>query len=136
MCTGTTAAHGWRRPSFPLPTLRRGEILGIAGIVGAGRTELLRTIFGLEPVRSGRVRVAAAEAAGRPTPRRRLAEGVGLLSEDRKQEGLALGLSITDNLTLSRLEPYTRAGVLSDARRRAATRRWADELSIRLDDPD
>ncbi len=116
--------------------LRRGEILGIAGIVGAGRTELLRAIFGLDAVKSGRVRVAAAESLARATPHRRLGQGVGLVSEDRKEEGLALELSITNNLTLSRLEPYARGGVLSEARRRDAARRWAGELAIRFDHPD
>ena len=91
----------------PLPdrvslTLRRGEILGIAGIVGAGRTELLRAIYGLDPVRSGSVKIGAY-AASRATPRERIGQGLGLLSEDRKIEGLALRMSIVDNVTLSRL---------------------------------
>jgi ribose transport system ATP-binding protein len=68
--------------------LRRGEILGIAGLIGAGRTELLRAIFGLDPIASGRVRLAAFE--GPATPARRLKQGLGLLSEDRKNEGLAV----------------------------------------------
>jgi ribose transport system ATP-binding protein len=90
--------------------LRKGEILGIAGLVGAGRTELLRALFGLDPVRHGRVRVAAAWDRGRP-PWERLTQGVGLLSENRKEEGLARPLSISDNLTLSR--PIARFGVIS-----------------------
>ncbi len=120
----------------PLPrrvdlTLRRGEILGIAGLVGAGRTELLRAVFGLEPVRSGRVTVAglADDGAG---PRRRIGQGLGLLSEDRKGEGLALSQSIEDNLTYSALGRYALpGGVLDQARRRTASEGWLRRLSIR-----
>jgi ribose transport system ATP-binding protein len=83
-------------------TLRRGEILGIAGIVGSGRTELLRAVYGLDRVRTGRVRIGTSLDSG-ATPSVRIAQGVGLLSEDRKHEGLALEMSITDNVTLSRL---------------------------------
>ncbi|MEM7305577.1 MAG: sugar ABC transporter ATP-binding protein [Planctomycetota bacterium] len=124
----------------PLPAeasleLRRGEIFGVAGIVGAGRTELLRTIFGLDAVRAGEVRVASLSLR-HPTPRLSLSRGVGLLSEDRKEEGLALSLSIATNLTLSRLAPYVRRGVLSPGGMRAASVRWAGELAIRCDDPD
>src|SRR5262249_33441029 len=76
----------------PLPagvdlTLHRGEILGLFGLVGAGRTEALRVLFGLEPVRGGEV-VLHDRSRTRATPRQRIAAGVGLLSEDRKQEGL------------------------------------------------
>ena len=78
--------------------------------MGAGRTELLRAVFGLDPVRRGTVRVAAW--SGRATPRRRLAQGVGLLSEDRKGEGLALSMSLADNTTLSRLTGLGPAGLI------------------------
>src|SRR6185295_845273 len=73
-------------------TLHRGEILGITGLIGAGRTVLLRTIFGLEPVRRGRIRIATYSGACRPDQRWK--QGAGLLSEDRKGEGLALGLAV------------------------------------------
>ena len=91
---------GWGPGSAPL-TLHRGEVVGIAGLLGAGRTSLLRSVFGLEAVRQGRVRVKAIEGFHSPT--RRWRQGVGFLSEDRKDEGLALGLSVADNMTLSRL---------------------------------
>jgi ribose transport system ATP-binding protein len=115
--------------------LRRGELLGLAGIVGAGRTELVRAIFGLDLVRAGRVRVASLDLS-RPTPRLCLANGVGLLSEDRKAEGLALDLSLATNLTLSRLAPYVRRGVLSRAGVRAAAEHWTRKLDIRCGDVD
>jgi len=76
-----------------------GEILGIGGLVGAGRTELLRAVFGLDPVRRGEVRDRALATPA--SPWRRLAEGVGLLSEDRKGERLAVAL---DRLRHRRIE--------------------------------
>jgi ribose transport system ATP-binding protein len=115
-------------------TLHRGEILGLAGIVGAGRTELLRTIFGLDPVRAGQVVVkAVGMAAG---PRKRIGQGVGLLSEDRKQEGLSLSQSIADNLTYSWLRPYCRLGWLNLAARRRAVLGWLARLGVRCAGPE
>jgi ribose transport system ATP-binding protein len=70
-------------------TLRRGEILGIAGLMGSGRTEMVRALFGLAPVASGTVRIAGVTAGPAETPSRRIAQRVGYLSEDRKGEGLA-----------------------------------------------
>ena len=113
--------------------LRRGEILGIAGLVGAGRTRLLRTIFGLEPVRAGRVRVGAW--IGSPTPRRQWDLGVGMLSEDRKGEGLAVGLSIADNLTASKLEGLGPGPIVLPPRQEAATRTWIERMAVRCAGP-
>jgi ribose transport system ATP-binding protein len=110
-------------------TLHRGEILGIAGLVGAGRTRLLRTLFGLEPVRRGRVRLGVH--AGAYDPHERWNQGMGMLSEDRKGEGLASSLSVGDNLTLSRLEGLGPGASVLPARRDAATRRWIEKLDIR-----
>ena len=110
-------------------TLRRGEILGIAGLIGSGRTRLLRTLFGLEPVRAGRVCVGVF--TGPASPRSRWRQGMGALSEDRKAEGLALGLSVSDNLTMTRLEPFGRAGLLSPARQRDAAKRWIARMDIK-----
>ena len=83
-----SGVRGRRLPRRADLTLRRGEILGIAGLVGAGRTELLRAVFGLDEVRSGAVTVKGV--AGSAGPARRIAQGLGFLSEDRKGEGLAL----------------------------------------------
>jgi ribose transport system ATP-binding protein len=109
-------------------TLHRGEILGIAGLIGAGRTRLLRALFGLEPVRHGRVRIGVYE--GPATPGQRWAQGVGMLSEDRAGEGLAQGLGIGDNLTLSRLDDLGPAATVLPARQDAAARRWIERLGI------
>ena len=91
--------------------------------MGAGRTEMARAIFGLDPVRDGVVRVGTIE--GPYSPKERLRQGVGLLSEDRKEEGLATSLSITENLTLSRLDAFTSPKKLD-----AVARRFIDELEI------
>ncbi len=113
--------------------LREGEILGIAGLVGAGRTELLRAIFGLDQVRSGTVMVKGV--SGRSNPHRRIKQGVGFLSEDRKVEGLALNQSIEENITGSASERYAKAGWLDLGRRRRAAAHWIKEIRIRAGGP-
>jgi ribose transport system ATP-binding protein len=120
---------GREKPSSATLELRRGEVLGIAGLVGSGRTELLRVIFGLDPVVRGTVRVGVV--AGRCSPARRLAQGVGMSSEDRQREGLAQSMSIADNLTLSRLAPLGPLGLVLPSRRRATAARWIEKLAIR-----
>jgi ribose transport system ATP-binding protein len=120
---------GMVKPAAATLEVRRGEVVGIGGLMGAGRTELLRAVFGLDPVLRGRIRVAAW--SGSATPRRRLAQGVGLLSEDRKAEGLALSMSLADNTTLSRLTNMGPAGLVFPSRQHAAAARWIDRLRIR-----
>jgi ribose transport system ATP-binding protein len=114
--------------------LRRGEVLGIAGLVGAGRTELLRAVFGLAPVVAGTVTIAGRQA-DRGTPARRIAQGLGLLSEDRKAEGLALPRSIEDNLTYPALRKHARAGWLDLRGRRAEAARLMRALAIKARGP-
>ena len=114
-------------------TLHRGEIFGVAGVLGSGRTRLLRTLFGLEPVRSGRVRVGVY--SGTANPHERWIHGMGLLSEDRKEEGLALTLDVADNVTMSKLSPFGPAGLLFPARQRSAASRWITELAIKCAGP-
>ena len=113
--------------------MRRGEVLGIAGLIGAGRTELLRTIFGLDAVRSGRVRVG--HYSGLATPGRRWTQGVGLVSENRKAEGLALGLSIADNITLPRLEGLGPWRFVLPSRQKDACRPWVAKIPIKCTSP-
>ncbi|MBM3988233.1 MAG: sugar ABC transporter ATP-binding protein [Planctomycetes bacterium] len=113
--------------------LRRGEVLGIAGLVGAGRTELLRALFGLERVVAGELRVLALEGARGPSERWR--QGVGFASEDRKREGLALGLSIADNLCLPRLDRHAHGGWIRGESVESATRDWISRLGIRCAGP-
>lgn len=120
---------GRKMPRDASLELRRGEILGLAGLVGAGRTELARCLFGLDAVRSGRVTIAGVQLTG--GPRRRIRAGLGLVSEDRKQEGLAQSRSLADNLTYSRLGPYARFGLLNLTKRRAAVDHWLDRLQVK-----
>lgn len=89
--------------------LRAGEILGIAGLVGAGRTELLRGIFGLDSAKSGSIRVHDQEfiLGGSHFPGRVIKAGVSLLSENRKEEGLAVALPIRDNISFSSLQQFS-----------------------------
>jgi ribose transport system ATP-binding protein len=127
---------GKKQPRGVSLTLHRGEILGVAGIVGAGRTEMLRAVFGLDPVVQGRIVVKGfASRRPGPSPRSRIAQGLGLLSEDRKQEGLALIQSIADNLTYSRLSPYSWFGLLNLSRRASAVRQWLERLRVRCSGP-
>ena len=106
-----------RRPSCRAAsslTLHRGEILGIAGIVGSGRTELLRAVYGLDPVRSGDGDGPRGHVGPAATPARaHRARGSGMLSEDRKDEGLALEMSIADNVTYP-ADAVPRLGLLDD----------------------
>ena len=114
--------------------LHRGEILGLAGLIGAGRTETLRTIFGLDPLEEGSI-----EVVGRPglktKPWSRIEQGMGLLSEDRQGEGLAISRSIMDNVTLSRFAPYRRFGMLRVKKRAQAVAGWIDSLKIKALSP-
>lgn len=129
-----TGLGGIRKPSSASLALRRGEVAGIGGLMGAGRTELLRAVFGLDPVVRGTVKVGAFSGAA--TPARRLAQGVGLVSEDRKDEGLAQGLSLADNLTLSKLAGLGPGWLISPRRQRAAAGRWVERLAIKCRDAD
>jgi ribose transport system ATP-binding protein len=124
---------GVRKPASASLQLRRGEIVGLCGVVGSGRTEFLRCLFGLDEVRSGSVKVGACE--NRPTPARRWSQGVGFLSENRKEEGLALGLSIADNITLSSLGHFARGGVFSPRKQAEKTRLWIERLGIKCAGP-
>jgi ribose transport system ATP-binding protein len=117
-------------------TLRRGEILGIAGLLGAGRTELLRAVYGLDEVVSGKITVRTVGPGDERTGvRGRIRQGVGLLSEDRKAEGLALVQSIEDNLTYSRLGAYGPLGWIALGPRRAAVEGWLKKLGVRCTGP-
>ncbi len=137
--------HSTRRPGEPILevegfgpsgasfTLHRGEIIGIAGLLGAGRTRFLRGLFGLEPVRRGKVRLGVY--TGLAAPRERWRQGMGFLSEDRKEEGLATGLSIADNMTLSHLEGLGPGPLVMSSTQERAASTWMDRLAIRAYGP-
>ena len=95
-------------------TLRRGEILGIAGLVGAGRTELGRGIFGVEPLESGRIELEDQTLAIR-SPRQAIGRGIGYLTEDRKLQGLFLRMTVRDNCVAASLDRFAgRADLMTD----------------------
>ncbi len=113
--------------------IRAGEIFGLFGLVGAGRTELLRRIFGLDALGAERVAVFGNDARA-VSPSRRLAQGVGLLSENRKEEGLMLRRPLTENLTATR--PVARGGWIFCGRERAVTQQWMEKLDVRARGPE
>jgi ribose transport system ATP-binding protein len=125
---------GRTKPQDASFDLRRGEILGLAGLVGAGRTELVRAIFALDEVRSGKVRVGTLLPPA--TPKARIRAGLAYVSEDRKREGLALARSIADNVTYSRLAPYSVGGWLRLNKRRRAVTNWMQRLEVKANSPD
>jgi ribose transport system ATP-binding protein len=133
--TGLASPPGLKEASFEL---RRGEILGVFGLIGSGRSELIRALFALDGAEGGRI-VLNGQALGLfdATPAERLEQGFGYLSEDRKHEGLALALSVADNLTATRLSPFSRAlGWLDLAKQRQGALRWIEALRIRARSPD
>ena len=98
--------HAFQNISF---SLRQGEILGLAGLVGAGRTELARAIAGIEPLHSGSITLNNQTLRIR-APQHAIAHGIGYLTEDRKEQGLFLRMSIRDNLAAPSLRRFTFAG--------------------------
>ena len=115
--------------------VRAGEIFGLFGLVGSGRTELLRRIFGLDSMAAERITIFGREETS-ASPPRRLAQGVGLLSENRKEEGLMLQRSLAENLTATRPVAHRGSGWLFRGRERSLTREWISKLSVRARDPE
>ena len=111
---------------------RRGEILGIAGLVGAGRTEMSRAVFGADPFDSGRIIIDNREVNIR-SPRDAIRHGLGLVPEDRKQQALFLALAVRVNLSMAAHERIKRWGVFIDeAAERAMVEEYRKKLNIRM----
>jgi rhamnose transport system ATP-binding protein len=104
----TSHAAGVHNISF---TIRRGEIVGLAGLVGAGRTELARVLFGLEPLDAGTIRLNGQPIRPR-SPEDAIAEGIAYLPEDRRRHGVILDLGVDANLTLAALKAISKGGFL------------------------
>ena len=124
--------------------LRKGEILGFAGLVGAGRTETMRLICGADPMDSGTIRINGKDVKIR-SPKDAVRYGIGYLSEDRKRYGLCLGLSVTDNTVLPSLEQLFKGAFVNDKKADrhaqdyvekvaapyfAAYTRWLEEIHV------
>ncbi len=116
-------------------TLYEGEILGLAGMVGAGRTEVARALFGADALRSGEIRLKDAPIRPRG-PKDAVAAGLAMAPEDRKNEGLFLDQSIRSNMTLASLNKLTRFGVIQRGRETATIERAKRELSIAMASPE
>ncbi|MER6722148.1 sugar ABC transporter ATP-binding protein [Streptomyces halstedii] len=115
--------------------LRPGEIVGLAGLVGSGRSEILETVYGARRPTAGRVSVGGTPL--RPgSVRAAVAAGIGLAPEERKAQALLLTESVTRNVSLSTLSRFARGGWLDRGAERAAARRATRELSLRPDNPD
>ena len=110
--------------------VRAGEIVGIAGLVGAGRTELLETIFGVTPALGGSIRVGGNEMVPQ-SPLDAIAAGLALVPEDRKQQGIVLGMSVRENVSLASLRRDQRHGMLNRSREAALSARMIADLRIK-----
>ncbi len=111
-------------------TLRRGEVLGIAGVIGSGREELTRTLFGFLPQTSGSLHVDGAASVLR-SPSEAVAAGIGYIPRERRAEGLVMDLSVAANITLARLDVAMNHGFIAHARERAIAADWIRRLRIR-----
>lgn len=115
--------------------LHQGEVLGLAGVLGSGRTEVCRALVGADPLRSGRV-IAHGKPVAHPDPERLLRLGVALAPEDRAREGLVLVLSIVQNLTMAARARTSRFGVVSHRAERRVAAEVAGPLRIRANNLD
>jgi simple sugar transport system ATP-binding protein/ribose transport system ATP-binding protein len=117
-------------------SVRSGEIVGIAGMVGSGRSELLRAIFGADPIRGGGLFLEGRSVGGFRNPREALAAGISFLPESRKDEGLLLQQSIGDNIVLPHLSGHVaKAGLLDSSKQYNLVRQWIERLQIRCAGP-
>ena len=112
-------------------TLRRGEVLGIFGLVGAGRTELLETLFGLHPDRATGTLLVDGRAVAFTTPADAIAAGLALAPEDRKRDGLILPMSVAANASLASLQRTLRAGFVSESRESAYITPYVERFRVK-----
>jgi ribose transport system ATP-binding protein/rhamnose transport system ATP-binding protein len=110
--------------------VRAGEIVGIAGLLGSGRTELLRALFGADPVAGGEIEIDGERLRG-GSPRRAVQAGLGLLTEDRKQLGLLLELTIRENASIADIDEISRFWLVDRGRERGIVDRYLGGLRLR-----
>jgi ribose transport system ATP-binding protein len=111
-------------------SLCRGEVLGVAGLMGAGRTELARAIFGVDKLDSGKIYIKG-EAKKVKSPRGAINLGMGFLTEDRKSQGLVLNLSVKENICLSSIERFSKLGRMNAKAENEASNRYVKDLCIK-----
>ncbi len=115
--------------------VQAGQIVGLAGLLGSGRTEVARAVFGADPPDSGTIRLMGKASAPK-TPAEAIALGVGFCAEDRKVEGIIPEMSVRENLTLALLPRLARAGVVDEARQRVIVDRFVARLGIKAAGPE
>lgn len=122
-----SSAAGLQDVSF---SLRKGEILGVAGLMGSGRSELARALFGADPMISGTITLNGhrCKISG---PQDAIAAGIGLITEDRKQQGLVLGMSVGQNMSLASLRTFSPVGVIYENEEKSAIAAYIKQLNIR-----
>jgi len=126
---GLTVGQKVKDVSFEV---RRGEILGVAGLMGSGRTETMRAVFGADRADSGQIYLhAAAQPVDVRSPRDAVRNGIALLTEDRKEQGLLLPLAVRENISLVRLDSVSRFGWMDPAEERSVAGRYIAALSVR-----
>lgn len=123
-----SVATGPRLSKFDM-TLHRGEIIGLGGLLGAGRTEAARALFGVDPLRGGKITLNGKAAPAQPADA--IAGGLGYLTEDRKAEGIIPDMSVRENLTLALLPRLTKAGQIDRIREHEIVQHYIDALGIK-----
>lgn len=115
--------------------IRKGEIVGLAGLLGSGRTETARAVFAADPVQKGDILFDGNTVHYR-SPAQAIAAGMGFCSEDRKIEGIIPDMSVADNLTLALMPALKRAGLLDEVAQRKVVERFIKSIGIKCADPD
>jgi rhamnose transport system ATP-binding protein len=123
----TCTAAGVRNISL---TIRRGEIVGLAGLVGSGRTELAKTLFGLTPADSGEI-IVHGQPVRVMSPARAIEIGIGYLPEDRRRHGVVPEMALAENVSLASLKRVAQAGVIDRSLERGQAERYAEQLRIK-----
>jgi len=112
--------------------VRRGELLGVAGLMGSGRTETVRALFGADTADGGQVYLHGTDEPVRiRSPRDAVRSGIAFLTEDRKGQGLLLSLTVRKNISLMRLGDVSRFGWMDESKERSVASRYIDALSVR-----
>jgi ribose transport system ATP-binding protein len=128
---GITSGSRVRNVSF---TLHSGEILGLAGLMGSGRTELARVLFGIDPLESGEILIRGEKAAI-TTPRRAMEAGLALIPEDRREQGLVLDHSVRDNLLLPLLDKIKRGPLLDPSAAKSLSSSLIQKFAVKVAHP-
>lgn len=110
--------------------LRKGEILGFAGLMGAGRTEIARLVFGADQMTSGKIEINGQEVSI-SSPENAVKCGIGYLSEDRKRYGLATGLSVSENIVMADLKDFTKNGVIQSDKIKKVSQEYVEKINIK-----